>query len=188
MKRVILVHRWDGNPKADWYPWLEKELKRRGIALDVLKMPNPSEPAIETWVPFLQKNVEDVDDHTYFIGHSVGCQTILRYLAAMPDDWKIGGAVFVAGWFTLHGLTTQEERDIAGPWLTEPFDFEKVKKRKYSFIALFSDDDPFVPLENKEIFNKKLGAQTIVEKGQGHYNEKKAPQVLREVLHLLKLS
>lgn len=186
MKRVILIHRWDGSPKADWYPWLKQDLEQRKISVEILKMPNPGEPSIETWVPFVQKHIKNIDADTYFIGHSVGCQTILRALATLPEQQKIGGALFVAGFFSLQGLTTQEERAIAGPWLTEPFDFNAMKKRKYSFVALFSDDDPFVPLENKDLFEKKLGAMTFVEKKQGHFNEKTAPRVLEQILKLLK--
>ncbi|MEK6839555.1 MAG: alpha/beta hydrolase [Nanoarchaeota archaeon] len=187
MKRVILVHRWDGSPKADWYPWIKKELEKNDITVEILKMPNPGEPSIEAWVPFLEKNVKNVDADTYLIGHSVGCQTILRYLATLPADQKAGGVLCVAGWFSLQRLTTPEERDIAGPWLTEPFDFDSFKKRKIPLVALFSDDDPFVPLENKDLFEKKLGATTVVENHQGHFNDKKTPSVLEHVLRLLNL-
>ena len=29
----------------------------------------------------------------------MGCQTIARYLETLPDEIKVGGAVFVAGFF-----------------------------------------------------------------------------------------
>ena len=64
---------------------------------------------------------------------------------------------------------------------------ESIKKRKTPLVALFSDDDPFVPLENVDIFKKKLGAETIVEHGQGHYNHAQAPSVLKELLKMLHL-
>ena len=125
MKRVILVHRWDGNPEVDWYPWLKKELEKRKVKVEIPEMPNPSKPAIETWVSFLAEHVKKIDAETYFIGHSVGCQTILRYFETLSNKQKIGGALIVAGGFTLQGLTTDEEREVAGHWLTAPFDFEK---------------------------------------------------------------
>ena len=63
-------------------------------------MPNPGEPSIEAWVPFLEKNVKNVDADTYLIGHS-GCQTILRYLATLPADQKAGGVLcLLDGLFT----------------------------------------------------------------------------------------
>jgi predicted alpha/beta hydrolase family esterase len=183
VKRVILVHRWDGSPDADWYPWLKEELEEQGVGVVIPEMPDPERPEITSWVSFLQKQKFKIDKDTYFIGHSVGCQTILRYLAALPAA-HIGGCLFVGGWFTLN-LETNEEREIAGPWMTTPLDFDKVKKMG-PIVALFSDDDPFVPLENKKTFEQKLGARTIVEHQQGHFNDSTAPAVLRELQKLLK--
>lgn len=40
------------------------------------------------------------DENTYFIGHSIGCQSIDRYLEILPSETKIGGVVYVAGWLT----------------------------------------------------------------------------------------
>ena len=187
MKRIILVHRWDGGPEADWYPWIKKELGKRKIKVEIPLMPEPARPEIDAWVSFLSRHVKKTDADTYFIGHSVGCQTILRYIETLPPEEKIGGVIFVAPWFTLHGLTTDDEREVARSWLTEHFNFEKVKKRKIPFVALFSDDDPFVPLDNADLFKNKLGAQIIIEKGQGHYTEITAPSVLQEVLKMLQL-
>ena len=64
-------------------------------------MPNTNSPKIEKWVGFLEKNIKSADTDTYFIGHSIGCQTILRYLERLPESTKVGGVVFVAGWFNL---------------------------------------------------------------------------------------
>ena len=188
MKRVILVHRWDGSPDADWYPWLKQELEKRNVKVEIPAMPHPERPEIASWVSFLKQSVKQPDHETYFIGHSVGCQTILRYLQTFPSSIRIGGCIFVAGWFTLAQLETEEERTTAGPWLTETFDFNAMKKRKLPFVALFSDDDPFVPIENRIIFEKKLGARVITEPQQGHYNNAAAPRVLHEILALLHLS
>ena len=106
-KRAVIVHRWDGTPEADWYPWLRRELKNKGFAVDAPEMPDTAHPRIEKWVPFLKKAAKNADINTFFIGHSVGCQTILRFLEKFSG--KIGGAVFVGGWITLNELETAEE-------------------------------------------------------------------------------
>ncbi len=184
MKKVILVHRWDGNPDADWYPWLKEELEKRNIQVYIPIMPDPSKPKMEKWVSFLNKEIKDVDEQTFFVGHSIGCQAIMRYIESLPDKTKIGGALFVAGFFLLNKLETEEEKIIAGPWLERPINADKVKKRIKQRRAIFSDNDPFVPLKNVKLFEEKVGAKTIVEKKQGHFNDSTAPIVLKILLEM----
>ncbi len=186
MKRVIIVHRWDGNPEADWYQWLKEELEERKVKVEILVMPHPERPEIISWVDVIKKHVKNPDKETYFIGHSIGCQAILRYLKTLSSDTKIGGCVLVAGFLKLNELETDDEKEVAGPWLKEDIDFNKIRMMG-PITALFSDDDPFVPLENKKIFEEKLNAKTFLEKGQGHFNETPAPSVLREISSLLKI-
>jgi predicted alpha/beta hydrolase family esterase len=51
-----------------------------------------------------------------------------------------------------------------------PIDTEKVKQHVNQMIAIFSDDDDVVPLDNKEMFEQRLGAKTILEHGKGHFS------------------
>ena len=184
MKKVFIIHRWDGNPESDFYPWLKNELEKNNFEVIIPNMPESSEPKIKKWVSYLNKIVKNVDKDTYFVGHSIGCQTILRYLGKIGG--KIGGCVFVAGWFSLTNLETEEEKEIAKPWLETPINFEKVKSKTKNFIAIFSDDDPFVPLKNANIYKEKLGAKIIIEKNQGHFNINKVESVLKSLLSFSK--
>ena len=38
VKRVFVVHGWDGHPAEGWFPWLKKELEKRGYLVNVLRM------------------------------------------------------------------------------------------------------------------------------------------------------
>jgi len=187
-KRVFIIHGWDGYPDEGWFPWLKKELEQKNFQVQVPAMPEPAEPKIETWVSHLSKIVGEVDENTFFVGHSIGCQTIFRYLESLPADKKVGGAIFVAGWFTLMNLKTEEEKEIAQPWLEIPIDFEKVKQHTKKFFAVFSDNDEVVPQDNKKLFEERLGAKTAVEHGKGHFSGsdgvKKLPSVLEAILLL----
>ncbi len=189
--RVFIVHRWDGSPEADWYPWLQRELEKKGCTVIIPAFPNPSAPTIAEWLPFLSTQVGTPDKDTYFIGHSIGCQTIIRYLATLPPLTKIGGAIFVAGWFHLSPLTMSEPGtpEIANPWIKTPVDLRKARVHTVKILAIFSNDDPYVPLSEARIFEDRLGAQIIVEEGKGHFNEesgvKSLPVVLRELLVMI---
>ena len=130
MKRVIIVHGWDSNPDDAWFPWLKRELERRGFIAKIPPMPHPEAPAIEPWVKTLIDAVKNPDEETYFIGHSVGGQTILRYLERLDAKVKVGGVVLVAPWMTLtaEALPDESAKNVAEPWVTFPLDWNKIKK------------------------------------------------------------
>lgn len=168
-KRVFIIHGWDGYPEEGWFPWLKRELESRDFEVQVPAMPDAAEPKIDIWIPHLAQLVAKPGEQTFFVGHSIGCQTILRYLESLPASKRVGGAVFVAGWFVLSDLETEEEKIIGRPWIETPIDFAKVRGILKGNVAIFSDDDPVVPLEeNKKRFEACLGSKIIVENGKGH--------------------
>lgn len=172
MKRVFIVHGWDGHPQEGWFPWLKKELEQKGFEIHVPQLPEAENPRIYNWVPALAKAVGTPNRETYFVGHSMGCQTIARYLESLSEDTKVGGAVFVAGFFKrLTGL--EDEPDVQETdrhWLTAPVDFKKVRSHLGRSVAIFSDNDPWVPLDNQNDFRDKLKSKIIVEHNMGHFS------------------
>lgn len=189
MKKVYIIHGWGGSPEEPLHKWLALELDKAGLEVVVPAMPNPDKPKIETWVPFLKKLVGVPDLNTFFIGHSIGCQTILRFLETLPEGTEIGGAVFIAGWYNVRNLETEEEEKIVGPWVNTPRDDEKIRRVVNRAIAIFSDNDPFVALENQDSWREKVGAEIIVEHDKGHFTEEDRVTTLPSALEaLLKIS
>jgi predicted alpha/beta hydrolase family esterase len=130
-------------------------------------MSHNDEPVIERWVGELADAVSIPDENTYFVGHSIGCQAILRYVE--KANIKVGGAVFVAGWFNLDNLETDEEKEVAAPWIDDPIDIEKLKILIPKSTLIISDNDPYGCLEeNKEKF-AELGSEVQVFHDAGHF-------------------
>lgn len=209
MKRVIIVHGWTGSPNRDWLPWLAAELARDGAQVIAPRMPHPLFPTIESWVRTLEQRVGTLTPDTYFVGHSVGCQAIIRYLdrrAGTHPDERSGGAVFVAGWLA---IKTQAEapkantprrrmlafwlsviRRFARRWETQPIDFERASNALPRSTLLLSDTDFFVPLDRtKRDFERLLGSRTVVFHHAGHFTRfdgyRTFPELLAEVRSLL---
>jgi len=170
-KKAYFVHGWEGNPKNAWFPWLKDKLEKEGFKVEAFAMPHPEEPTIKDWVGFLKDNIENIDEETFFVGHSIGCQTIMRYLESLDENIKVGGVVFVGGWLNLlpEVLEDEEDKGVAQPWLEAPIDFDKIKKHCDKFVALFSDNDKYVPISDSKVFEEKLGAKIIVEHEKGHF-------------------
>ena len=184
MKKVYVVHGWGGSPSSEcWFGWLKRELTKRNIKVDFLEMPNTNNPKIGEWVSYLNNTLKELDEQTYFIGHSIGCQAIIRYLEQLPENIKVAGCIFVAGFFNLPNLKTQEEIKIARPWIETPINFEKINIHTRNFLAFFSNDDPDVPVSDSKLFKKRLGAKIIIKENEEHFNE---TQDIPEMLDFLK--
>lgn len=191
MKKVYIVHGWDGSPDEPLFLWLDKELSAKDFTVERLAMPDPEVPVIETWIKKLEESVV-LDSETIFVGHSVGCQAIMRYLETRPDETKIKGLVLLAPWMKLDQTTIEEEGEevieLSRPWMETPIDFDKVKTIAGKVIAIFSDNDVFVELSQKEFFEEYLGAETILEHGKGHFgpadNISELPSALESILRL----
>lgn len=189
-KRVFIIHGWDGYPEEGIFPWLKKELENRDFVVYNPAMPNSPNPKISTWIPFLKEKVGIPDENTFLFGHSMGAQAILRYLESLEEGIKVGGAVFLAGFthLTDEAYETDEDVDIAKPWLETPLNWDKIKSHSNKFIGIFSDNDPSVPISEAEIFESKLGAKIIIEHGKQHFSGsdgiKELPSALESVLEL----
>ena len=185
--KVYIIHRWDGTPKSDWYSWLKKELEKKGFEVIIPKMPNTSKPKIELWASYLNKIIKNTNEEIYLIGHSIGCQAIMRYLAGLSTNIKIKKVIFVSGWFNLKNLEDEETEEIAKSWVETPIDFNKIKNKAKDITVFLSDNDQFVNLkENKGFFKKNLNAKIIVESNKGHFTKDDGITKIPEVLEMIK--
>ena len=165
-KRVIIVHGWGGSPANDWMGWATGTFREKGYEVITPEMPDTDTPVIEKWVGHLRSVAGVVDKNTYFIGHSIGCQAIMRLLETSAAG--AGGAIFVAGWFDLMNQS-EEEKKIAKPWIETPVDYAKVKENLARSVAVLSDNDPYVSYERtKKDFETRLDSEVVTIPGAGH--------------------
>ena len=156
-KRAFIIHRWESRPEEGWYPWLKKELEDRGFIVSVPAMPDTNNPKMQEWVPYLADLFGKPTPEDYFVGHSLGCITILRYLEGLKEGEKVGGAVLIAGFTNDLGY-----KELSS-FFEAPIDLSKVKSRARAFVAIHSDNDPYVTLSYGDIFKEKLGTKLIIE-------------------------
>ena len=187
MKKLITVHGWGGAPESEaWNPWLRKELESKDFEIIAPAMPNTDEPEINAWINKLKEEVGTPDENTYLIGHSIGCQAILRYLETLEPSVKIAKTILVAPWTHLDEKTIEEEgeevREIAKPWMETPINWEKAKTICNKFLCIFSNNDPYVPLSDSEIFKEKLNAEIIIKHNEEHFND---TQEIKEIVEFI---
>lgn len=184
IKRVFLIHGWEGYPEEGWRPWLRKELEKRGYSVFVPSMPNTKHPKMKPWIKHLTKVVGKPDENCYFVGHSLGCITILRYLETLKKGQKVGGVVLVAGFTSNLGYKDLES------FFKKPINWNKIKAKCKKFIAIHSDNDPYVSLHYGEFFKEKLNAELIIEHNKKHFSGDDGifvlPVALKSVLKISK--
>ena len=186
MTRVIIVHGWGASPESDWHPWIKQELELKGYDVVIPEMPNTDMPDMNEWIPYLAETIGRSTKDTILVGHSIGCQTILRYLETKKTTTTFDGIVLVAPWTHLTREATEDPESlaVAKPWLEKPIDWDYIRN-KARFISIFSDDDRHVPLSETKIFERMLNSEIRIEHEQGHFSQeegiKYAPSVLEAI-------
>src|SRR3989338_9052249 len=89
MKKVYIIHGWDGNPKEPMLQWLKINLEEEGYKVGVPLMPEPETPKIAAWVGKLKEIVVEPDENTILVGHSVGCKRCFAILKLCRKKKKI---------------------------------------------------------------------------------------------------
>ena len=165
MKKAFLIHGWEGHPEKDWWPYLKANLETHGFQVFVPAMPDTDQPEINAWLKHLIKIVGSPDKNCFFVGHSLGCITILRYLETLKKGQEIGGLVMVAG------FTSDLGYEELTSFFKKPINWDKIKSHCNKFVAIRSDDDPYVSLHYGDFFKENLGAELIMEYGKKHFSE-----------------
>jgi len=184
-----MVHGWGGGPEVDFFPWAKEEFTKRGFEVIAPEMPDSEYPKIDLWVQKLADvaGAPRMDD--IFIGHSIGCQAIERYLETLPMGTKVQKIIFIAPWVVLTDRTfieMGEDKSVVRQWLEKPINYEKIKPMAGSWTAVFSDNDSFVAYEqNYKIYQDKLGAKVILEKSQGHFSSEQGVDKIPFLLDLV---
>lgn len=164
MKKVFIVHGFQGSPNGGWRPWLMGELEKQDIYACALSMPKPEEPFCNEWVEEIRRHVEkNKNNDIYLVGHSLGVPAILRYLESF-DSRNIFGAVLVSG------PSEKNNNKKIDNFLERPFDFEIIKSKCKNFSVIHGDNDQNVPLDNARTLSRELNAELIIVENGGHLN------------------
>lgn len=187
-KKVFLVHGWGGYPREGWRPWLTKELEERGFEVINPEMPDTNNPLMKKWVYRLQQLVDTPNNNCYFIGHSLGAITILRYLEQLRESEIIGGAIFVAGFG--YDLEYKGYKGELSNFFKTPLNWEKIRSPCKKFIIIHSNNDQWVSLKHNKFLARKLNGKAIIEHNMKHFSGDdgvtKLPIVLKELLLMSK--
>lgn len=174
MKHALILHAWYNNPENHWYPWLEKELEKKGYTVDV-----PELPTMNTALPDLTQQLEVAEKYitkeTIVIGHSLGALLAMR----LAEKYSYKKMILVAGW-DFNDLTAEHHLF----WKT-PMNHAAIKKHVKGIYVISSDNDPYITAVTAEDMSKRLGGKFILIKGAGHFTKQFGITEMPQILQLL---
>ena len=189
---IVIVHAFGGSPKKFWYPALCKHFDSEATVV-VPYLPGGAAPVISEWLSYLQAIVQEATTQEgaklYLVGHSLGCNAILRMLAAEDAAATLRclrGVLCVAGWLSIDEPWLEME-----PWCHPRPDLAAARRTLESLGArltlLVSDNDRFTRdhESNRREWRCGLGARSVLCPGRAHWGGRKQPVVLSELHRLM---
>jgi predicted alpha/beta hydrolase family esterase len=182
MKKVFIIHGFNGAPNGAWRPWLLGELSKKDIYACALPMPTPDKPEKDEWIKTISNAVGVPSEEIFLVGHSLGVPALLRYLETLNENQKIGGAVLVSGpVFEIK----KEGYERVNSFLVPPFNFEHLKNVCKKFVVIHGEDDKSVPFSDGEFLSKNFSCELIPIPNGGHLNGSAGWRELPQLLESL---
>ncbi len=178
---IYLIHGFTASSKANWFPWLKEQMKNKGFELIVPDMPNTEDPHLDPWLQKLEESINNINENTIFIGHSLGCITSLRFI--LKKGISIKGAILVSGFMDKNPMDIQKEG--LTEFMSGEIDIDKVKGLIPHRVMLTAVDDDIVPMEATKKMADKLDARLIILDKGGHFIDRDGFTEFPEVVALL---
>lgn len=180
VKNAVILHGTDETRGSFWFPWLIKELEKRGFRVSLPQLPDADKPDLAKWLPVALQ--ETYTPETILIGHSAGGPLQLSVLENL--NVRIKQAILVAGYARPKSDNPQPE-----PILQAIYDWEKIGNNVEDLIFLNSDNDPWGcnDVEGRYMLDQIGKGKLIIMKGEGHMGSDRFNQPYREFPFLLRL-
>ena len=165
MPTVFLFHGVGGHSQENWLPWLQGALERKSSTVIVPDFPNADHPVLAEWSADFRKYDTLIDEHTMFVGHSLGGAFALRLLERMSKPIR---ACFLVA--SVWGEMGNQFDPVMKTFTEQPFDWKTIRKNAQHFSVIHSDNDPYIKLSQAEELAKHLGIAVTLVRGGGHLN------------------
>lgn len=184
MKKVFIIHGFEGKPNGGWRPWLMGELEKLDVYACALAMPDPFFPKCADWISEISRHIPEADENVFLVGHSLGVPAILRYLEAASFSKKFGGVFLVSGPCEKEENPDDEKYQKLKSFYGKPFAFESIKNKAQKFAVIHGEDDQMVDFSHAKKLSKVLDCQLVAIKNGGHLNGASGWKTLPHLLEL----
>ena len=163
----FIIHGIYGHPDENWFPWLKKELEKKGYEVIVPKFPTPIGQSLERWMKIFKRYENKVNQDTVIIGHSLGAAFVLRYLE--QSDKEIRAAFLVSGY---HYVLENQFKELNKSFVDKKFNWNRIIENCENFFVIGSDNDEYISEDVTRQLSFNLNAELHIIPNGGHLNSK----------------
>src|SRR5690606_9800016 len=181
MAQVIVVHGYTASPEENWFPWIQEKARQQQVSLKVLRLDPSTTPKLEVWEQQMREQIDEIDENSIFIAHSLGCLATLHYLSRELKNQRVRQLVLVAGFNGRLGRLEEVDPFIDAAQV----DFERLKRQIDERVVIYSEADDRVLPEFSLEQAESLDAIVISAEHQGHFINSQGCTELPEVWRVI---
>jgi predicted alpha/beta hydrolase family esterase len=171
---IIMLHGNNGGTAHDyWFPSVQQEFVRRGLAVVAKDFPDPQVARKDIWLPFLE-DVCGAGEHSILIGHSSGAIAAMRY----AEKHRLFGSVLVGAYYT----DTGDDNERRSGYFDDPWDWPSIRGNQRWIIQFASVDDPFFSVDEPRLVSAQLHSEYHEFKKRGHFFDATFPELVDAVV------
>ncbi|MFV0480508.1 MAG: RBBP9/YdeN family alpha/beta hydrolase [Campylobacteraceae bacterium] len=164
MKMIYIVHGFGASPDSHWFIWLKEKLEaNKNVHVKILNMPEPFNPSLDSWISTINKEATNLSSNTFFVGHSLGVISTLKFIEQKPDI-EIGGAVLVSGFDKPLAILP-----ILNKFTEKKLDYKVIKQKIKNIASITASDDEIVPSSLTRELAQNIGSEYIELKSGKHF-------------------
>lgn len=179
---IYLIHGYTASPDSNWFQDFKKNIEKEHIEISILNMPNSQSPKLKEWIDYMENSIKEIDENTIFIGHSLGCVTILNFLSN-SNTTKIKGLFLVSGFVESSPIPALNE------FVTPRLNYNYLKQLTPNRISISAVDDDIIPYKYSQTMAERIDAKFTLLKEGKHFidrdNFTEFPFLINEIKKLL---
>jgi uncharacterized protein len=181
----IVIHGSFGSPFINWFSWLYRELSNDNNDVIVPQFPiGVGMQNYDNWSKLLKYyfDLGLINKNTILIGHSIAPIFIIKFL--LENKIKVNKLIFVSGFNNL--IVDGGNYDIVNSSFFVNGHLSNIKEYASEIICIYSDNDPYVPLDALNNFANEVATKELVIPNGGHLNSESGYDSFEELLEYLK--
>jgi predicted alpha/beta hydrolase family esterase len=148
-RKIYLIHGYTAYSTANWFPAFRQAFENTDTEVIVFDMPNSQYPKYEEWLQHLEKEIVSYSESDIFIGHSLGCVTLLNYL----NRNRTGK---VKAYYLISGFVEETPLPELTEFVIPKLDYDYLKELTDTRVAISAKDDDIVPYDYSVRMAEKL--------------------------------